>query len=165
MRRQLCLIGPLWRKINTDHDSKSDKLGLVKRKGKGVSYRSFNSPQRQRTVQQEIKQSCQCQPVLVEKADITCLTSIRCPCFCHPHFYSHHWKAWGWGNTLLYPHDASGNILQNISEHLLHTSRGNLAHTQLISNVLTTLEKVSQPLLMLLQPQSHTPKGTNTNPW
>ena len=44
---------------------------------------------------------------------------------------------------LFYPHGASGNIHQSISEHLLHTPRGNLAHAQLISNVLTTLEKVS----------------------
>lgn len=34
--------------MNTDLDRKSDKLGLVKRKGKGVSYSSFNSLQRQR---------------------------------------------------------------------------------------------------------------------
>ena len=56
MRSQLCLIGPLWKKMNTDLNRKSDKLGLVKRKGKGVSYSSFNSPQGQRTGQQGIKQ-------------------------------------------------------------------------------------------------------------
>ena len=70
---------------------------------KGVSQSSFNSPQRQRTRQQGIKRSCQCQPVLVEKPDSTCLTSIRCPCFRHPHLYSHHWKAWGEGTCCSIP--------------------------------------------------------------